>query len=51
MSGAPIESLATRSREDAFKDSDFVANQNPAVNLTHGYTLERLTRPLTSRPK
>lgn len=40
----PVEWLATRSREDAVKDSDFFANQNSAVKLKHGYTLDRLTR-------
>ncbi len=29
-------------REQALKDSDFFANQNSAVRLTHGYTLKRL---------
>jgi hypothetical protein len=38
----PVRWLATRSREDAVKDSDFFANQNSVVKLTHGYTLERL---------
>lgn len=40
----PVEWLATRKREEAIKDSDFFANQNSAVKLTHGYTLERLVR-------
>jgi hypothetical protein len=39
----PVEWIATRSREAAIKDSDFFANQNSAVKLTHGYTVERLT--------
>lgn len=38
----PVEWLATRSRDEAIKDSDFFANQNSAARLTHGYTLERL---------
>jgi hypothetical protein len=40
----PVEWLATRKREEAIKDSDFSANQNSAVKLTHGYTLDRLVR-------
>jgi len=40
----PVRWLATRSREEAEKDRDFFANQNSAVKLTHGYTIERLTR-------
>jgi hypothetical protein len=39
----PVIWLKTRSREDAVRDSDFFANQNSAVKLTHGYTLERLS--------
>lgn len=38
-----VDWLATRSREEAVRDSDFFANQNSAVRLTHRYTLERLT--------
>jgi hypothetical protein len=38
----PVRWLKTRSREEAVKDSDFFANQNSAVKLTHGYTLRRL---------
>ena len=38
----PVKWLATRSREEAIQDSDFFANQNSAVKLTHGYTLKRL---------
>ncbi len=38
----PVQWVATRSGEDAVKDSDFFANQNSAVRLTHGYTLDRL---------
>ncbi len=40
----PVAWIATRGPEDAIRDSDFFANQNSAVKLTHGYTLERLTR-------
>lgn len=38
----PVRWIATRSHEEAVKDSDFFANQNSAVKLTHGYTLDRL---------
>jgi hypothetical protein len=38
----PVRWIETRSKEDAVRDSDFFANQNSAVKLTHGYTLERL---------
>ncbi len=38
----PVRWIATRSREDAVRDSDFFANQNSVVKLTHGYTLDRL---------
>lgn len=38
----PVSWTVTRTREDAIRDSDFFANQNSAVRLTHGYTLERL---------
>lgn len=40
----PIAWIATRSREDAVRDSDFFANQNSAVKMTHGYTLKRLAK-------
>lgn len=40
----PVRWLATRTRQDAIKDSDFFANQNSAVKLTHGYTLEQLAK-------
>ncbi len=40
----PVTWLKMRSREDAVRDSDFFANQNSAVKLTHGYTLERLSK-------
>ena len=39
----PVTWIATRSRDQAIRDSDFFANQNSVVKLTHGYTLERLT--------
>lgn len=38
----PVHWIETRSREEAVRDSDFFANQNSAVRLTHGYTLKRL---------
>jgi hypothetical protein len=38
----PVEWIATRTRDAAIQDSDLFANQNPAVKLTHGYTLDRL---------
>ncbi len=38
----PVDWIKTLPREDALKDSDFFANQNCAVRLTHGYTLKRL---------
>lgn len=38
----PVRWVATRAREEAVKDSDLFANQNSAVKLTHGYTLDRL---------
>jgi hypothetical protein len=38
----PVRWIATRSRDEAIKDSDFFANQNSAARLTHGYTLNRL---------
>jgi hypothetical protein len=38
----PVKWLATRSQDEAVKDSDFFANQNSVVRMTHGYTLERL---------
>jgi hypothetical protein len=37
-------------REDAIKDSDFFANQNSAVRLTHGYTLSRLVDAFELEP-
>ncbi len=39
----PVDWLATRTREEAVRNPDFFANQNSAVRLTHGYTLDRLT--------
>jgi len=38
----PVRWTKTLPREAAIRDSDFFANQNPAVRLTHGYTLRRL---------
>jgi hypothetical protein len=38
----PIAWIKDVPREEAIKDSDFFANQNIAVRLTHGYTLSRL---------
>ncbi len=38
----PVRWVKTLSRDEAIKDSDFFANQNSAVKLTHGYTLQRL---------
>ena len=38
----PISWTKTLTREDAIKDSDFFANQNSAVKLTHEYTLVHL---------
>jgi hypothetical protein len=38
----PVRWIKTLSRADAIRDSDFFANQNSAVKLTHGYTLQRL---------
>jgi hypothetical protein len=38
----PVRWIEARDRESAVKNSDFFANQNSAVKLTHGYTLERL---------
>lgn len=38
----PISWIKELPREEAIKDSDFFANQNSAVRLTHGYTLGRL---------
>jgi hypothetical protein len=39
----PVRWIDTRPKEEAIRDSDFFANQNPAVKLTHGYTLKRLS--------
>ena len=39
----PVRWIDTRPREKAIRDSDFFANQNSAVRLTHGYTLKRLS--------
>jgi hypothetical protein len=47
----PVRWIETRTREEAVKDSDFFANQNSAVKLTHGYTLERLPRAFGVEPQ
>jgi hypothetical protein len=47
----PVAWTATRSRSEAIKDSDFFANQNSAVKLTHGYTLERLSQEFEVEPQ
>jgi hypothetical protein len=39
----PVRWIKALPREEAIRDSDFFANQNSAVKLTHGYTLRRLT--------
>lgn len=39
----PVRWIDTRPKEEAIRDSDFFANQNSAVKLTHGYTLKRLS--------
>lgn len=39
----PVRWIETRPKEEAVRDSDFFANQNSAVKLTHGYTLKRLS--------
>jgi hypothetical protein len=39
----PVSWIETRRKEEAIRDSDFFANQNSAVRLTHGYTLKRLS--------
>ena len=46
----PVRWLKTLQREDAIKDSDFFANQNTAVRLTHGYTLKRLEDEFAVEP-
>ena len=38
----PVRWAKAVPRDEALKDSDFFANQNSAVRLTHGYTLKRL---------
>jgi len=38
----PVRWSRSVAREHAVKDSDFFANQNIAVRLTHGYTTKRL---------
>jgi|GEM_PF-464287 len=39
----PVRWIKALPREQAIKDSDFFANQNSAVRLTHGYTIKGLT--------
>jgi hypothetical protein len=38
----PVKWIEALPREQALKDSDFFANQNCAVRLTHGYTVKAL---------
>jgi hypothetical protein len=38
----PVRWIKALPREEAIKDSDFFANQNSAVRLTHGYTIRKL---------
>jgi hypothetical protein len=40
----PVVWINAVPRDQAIKDSDFFANQNCAVRLTHGYTLKRLAQ-------
>ena len=40
----PVRWIKALDRQEAIKDSDFFANQNSAVKLTHGYTLQKLHR-------
>lgn len=47
----PVRWIATRPKEDAIRDSDFFANQNSAVKLTHGYTLKRLNEEFALEPQ
>ena len=47
----PVRWIETRARDDAIKDSDFFANQNSAVKLTHGYTLNRLAEGFDLEPE
>ncbi|MGE5281750.1 MAG: hypothetical protein ACM3N0_05410 [Chloroflexota bacterium] len=47
----PVKWIATRLQPDAVKDSDFFANQNSAVKMTHGYTLKRLTEEFGVDPQ
>ena len=44
----PVSWIKALPREEAVKDSDFFANQNSAVRLTHGYTLQRLAEAFGS---
>ena len=46
----PIAWIRELPREEAIKDSDFFANQNTAVRLTHGYTLSRLVEAFELDP-
>jgi hypothetical protein len=46
----PVQWIDTRAREQAIRDSDFFANQNSAVKLTHGYTLQQLTKAFDLEP-
>jgi hypothetical protein len=47
----PVRWIDTRPREKAIRDSDFFANQNSAVKLTHGYTLKRLNEEFALDPQ
>jgi hypothetical protein len=46
----PVSWIKSLPRDDAVKDTDFFANQNSAVRLTHGYTLKRLRDLFTVGP-
>jgi hypothetical protein len=45
----PVSWITAVPRDRALKDSDFFANQNSAVRLTHGYTLQRLAAAFGAR--
>lgn len=47
----PVRWIDTRPKEKAIRDSDFFANQNSAVRLTHGYTLKRLFEEFALDPQ
>lgn len=47
----PVRWIETRRKEEAVRDSDFFANQNSAVRLTHGYTLKRLGEEFEVEPQ